>query len=78
MTKNNSKKSSKYPFLWHLIQSWKPRAKKIKLNLKDLAPLAGVATPHLTKIICGNVANPRLKTINDIEMALRAREENAK
>lgn len=68
------KKTSKYPFLAELIKTWKPRAKKIKLNLKDLAEISGIAPQHFSKIVTGACEDPKIETINSIEMALRAAE----
>lgn len=65
-----SKKSSQYPFLNLIILSWKSRAKKSKINLKKIAINAGITPQHLTKIITGKIANPRMKTINDVEMVI--------
>jgi len=75
-----TKKTSKYQLISSLIESWKPRAKLIKYNLKDLAKDAGegITPQHFSRLITGKVNNPRFKNINDIEMALRAREANAK
>lgn len=69
------KTSGFYPFLNNLINNWKPRAKAIKLNLKDLAVLAGISPQHLTKIVTGRIKNPRLKNIDSIESALKFQEE---
>lgn len=64
-------KTSEFELFTRLIASWKPRAKKIKINLKDLAKEAGIKPQHLTKIITGKfVKNPRVKTIDAIETAL--------
>ncbi len=63
-----------YPFLKDAIAQWKPRAKKIKLKLKDLATESGITPGHLTKIITGLTENPRLETINDVEVVLKAKE----
>ena len=70
-----SKKTKHYPFLRALTAGWKPRAKKAKILLKNLAKEADLAPQHLTKIISGECESPRLKTINAVEMALRAAEE---
>jgi predicted transcriptional regulator len=72
-------KTSEYELFTRMIASWKPRAKKIKKNLKDIASEAGIRPQHLAKIISGKfVKNPRVKTINDIETALVEAEEKAK
>ena len=69
-------KTSEYQLFSRLIASWKPRAKKIKVDLKDIAAEAGIRPQHLTKIITGKfVKNPRLETIDAIESALCAAEE---
>lgn len=69
-------KTSEYQIFARLIASWKPRAKKIRVNLKDIAKEAGIKPQHLTKIITGKfVKNPRVKTIDAIETALCAAEE---
>lgn len=72
-----SKKTSNYPFLREICAEWKPRAKKAKILLKDLARNAEMAPQHLTKIINNDCKNPRLKTINAIELALREAEKKA-
>ncbi len=72
-----SKKTKNYPFLRAITAGWKPRAKKAKILLKDLAKEADLAPQHFTKIISGDCKSPRLKTINAVEMALRAAEEKA-
>jgi len=71
------KKTSKYPFLAELIKTWKPRAKKIKLDLKDLAEEAVIAPQHLSKLVTGTCENPKIETINAVEMALKAAENKA-
>jgi predicted transcriptional regulator len=63
-------RTGKYPFIARLTGSWKKRAKKSKILLKDLAKNANIAPQHLTKIINGDCQNPRLITINAVEMAL--------
>lgn len=64
-------KSSEYPMFARLISHWKPRAKKIKVNLKDIAKDAGILPQQLTKIITGkHVKNPRIRTIDAVETAL--------
>lgn len=73
--KKRRKGTSKYPFLARLTSTWKIRAKKSKILLKDLAKQSGVSSQHLTKIINGNCQNPKLKTINAVEMALVEHEE---
>lgn len=75
--KRKRKGTSKYPFIAKLTATWKKRAKKSKILLKDLAKKANIAPQHLTKIINGNCENPRLKTINAIEMALSDHEERS-
>lgn len=70
-----SKKTGDYPFIKCLISDWKPRAKKIKVNLKDIAKDAGVSPQHMTQLVQGNVQNPRLQTVNDVEMAFRNKEK---
>jgi len=71
-------KTSKYQMFASIISSWKGRAKKIKKKLKDLAKDAGIQPQHLTKIITGKfVENPKVKTINAVEMALQAAETKA-
>jgi len=70
-----SKKTGNYSLTNSLISSWKPRAKKIKLNLKDLAKNSGISPQHMTRIVRGKVPNPRLQTISDVEMMLRAAEK---
>ena len=77
MSKKMSRRTGQYPFLKELCAEWKPRAKKAKILLKDLAVEAGMAPQHLTKIISNECKNPRLKTINDFEMALREAEKRA-
>lgn len=73
-----SLKTSNYQLFARLIAQWKPRAKKIKVNLKDIAKEAGIKPQHLTKIITGKyVKNPRIKTIDAVEAALCAAEEVA-
>ncbi len=70
--------TSKYQLFIRLIASWKPRAKKIDVDLKDIAAEAGIRPQHLTKIITGKfVKNPRIDTIDAIEAALCAAEEKA-
>lgn len=71
------KKTSKYPFLAALIGTWKPRAKEIKLNLKDLAEISGIAPQHLSKLVTGACEDPKIETINAVEMSLKAAEEKA-
>lgn len=74
-----SLKTSEYPIFTRLIESWKPRAKKIKVSLKEIAEQAGIKPQHLTKIITGKfVKNPRVKTIDAIEAALCAQEVKKK
>ncbi len=71
-------KSSNFEMFSCIISTWKPRAKKIKFKLKKLAVDGGTTPQHLTKIITGKfVKNPRIKTINSVEMALRAAEKKA-
>jgi len=71
-------KTSEYEIFSNIIKSWKPRAKKIKLPLKILAEKGGIKSQHLTKIITRKfVKNPKIKTINAIEMALIAEEKKA-
>lgn len=71
-------KTSQYQLFKRVIASWKPRAKAIKVNLKDIAKDAGIKPQHLTKIITGKfVTNPRVKTIDAVEAALFAAEEKA-
>jgi hypothetical protein len=71
-------KSSEFEIFDLMISSWKPRAKKIKFKLKELAVQGGTTPQHLTKIITRKfVINPRIKTINAVEMALRAAEKKA-
>lgn len=73
-----SLKTSNYQLFKRIIKSWKPRAKKIKVDLKDIAEEAGITSQYLTKIITGKyVKNPRVETIDDIEAALVAAEEKA-
>ncbi len=72
-----SKKTGNYLLTNSLILSWKPRAKKIKLNLKDLAKDSGISPQHMTRIVRGKVPNPRFQTISDVEMMLRAAENKA-
>lgn len=72
-----SKKTGNYSLTNSLISSWKTRAKKIKLNLKDLAKDSGISPQHMTRIVRGKVPNPRLQTISDVEMMLRAAEKKA-
>ena len=72
-------KTSKYQLFSRLIDTWKPRAKKIKVKLKDIAKDAGIRPQHLSKIITGKfVENPRIETIDAIEAALCEAEEKAK
>jgi DNA-binding Xre family transcriptional regulator len=66
-----------YQFLKNLAAQWKPRAKKAKINLKEIAVQAGITPQYFTKIITGKVENPRLQTINDIEIALLCAELKA-
>ena len=77
MLKKISRKTGQYPFLQCICAEWKQRAKKSKILLKDLAAQAGMAPQHLTKIINNDCKNPRLKTINAVEMALREAEKKA-
>jgi len=42
-------RTGKYPFIARLTGSWKKRAKKSKILLKDLAKNADIAPQHLTK-----------------------------
>jgi len=71
-------KSSEFEIFDTIISNWKPRAKKIKLKLKDLALAAGIRPQHLTKIITRKfVKNPRIKTINAVELALVGFEKKA-
>jgi len=74
-----TKKTSKYQLISSLIESWKPRAKLIKYNLKDLAKDAGegITPQHFSRLINGKVNNPRFANVNNIEMALRAAEKKA-
>ncbi|MBP7710767.1 MAG: helix-turn-helix domain-containing protein [Rickettsiales bacterium] len=72
-----SKKTGNYSLTNSLISSWKTRAKKIKLNLKDLAKDSGISPQHMTRIVRGKVPNPRLQTISDVEMMLRSAEKKA-
>ena len=72
-----SKKTGNYPLTNSLVLSWKPRAKKIKLKLKNLAVAANIAPQHMSRLVRGRVKNPHFRTINDVEMALRAAEEKA-
>jgi predicted transcriptional regulator len=60
-----------------MTSEWKSRAKKSKILLKNLAKEAKLAPQHLTKIISGECKNPRLKTLNAVEMALRDAEKKA-
>lgn len=69
-----SKKTSKYPFIAAIVATWKPRAKAQKIHLKDLAKEGRITPQHLTKIIAGKINNPRLKTVNNVEMFLRQKE----
>lgn len=71
------KKISHYPFLGEMIKEWKPRAKKIDYKLKTLATDAQILPQHLSKLITGFCDNPKLDTINAIEMALREAEKKA-
>jgi hypothetical protein len=71
------KKTSKYPFLAEIIKTWKPRAKSIKLDLKDLAALSNISPQHFSKVITGACENPKIETINAVEMALKAAEIKA-
>jgi len=77
MSKKISRRTGQYPFLKELCAEWKPRAKKAKILLKNLAVEAGMAPQHLTKIISNDCKNPHLKTINAVEMALREAERKA-
>lgn len=71
-------KTSEFEIFAGIIKSWKPRAKKIKYKLKDLAKAGGIESQHLTKIITGKfVKNPRVKTINAVEIALQCAEKKA-
>ena len=72
-----NKKTTNYLLITTLIASWKSRAKKAKVKLKDLAKDSDISAQHFTKILQGRIANPRLDTINNIEMNLRAAEEKA-
>jgi predicted transcriptional regulator len=74
-----TKKTRKYQLISSLIESWKPRAKLIKYNLKDLAKDSGkgITPQHLSALINGKVNNPRFGNVNDIEMALRSAEKMA-
>jgi len=72
-----SKKTGNYSLTNSLISSWKTRAKKIKLNLKDLAKDSGISPQHMTRIVRGKVPNPRFQTISDVEMMLRTAEKKA-
>ena len=68
-------KKNHYKFIDLLIDQWKPRAKKIDINLKDIAKDAKISAQHLTKIITKKSNNPRIATIDAVEMALYAAEE---
>ena len=69
-------KTSEFQIFQRLISQWKPRCKKIKYKIKDLAKDAGIVPQHLTKIITGKyVTNPRVRTIEAVENALCAKEE---
>ena len=70
-----TKRTGTYPFIRAITSEWKSRAKEAKILLKDLAKEAKIVPQHLTKIITGDCQNPRLKTINAIEMALREAEK---
>lgn len=72
-----TKRTGTYPFIRAITSEWKLRAKKSKILLKDLAKNSDIVPQHLTKIITGDCPNPRLKTINAIEMALRDAEKKA-
>jgi AraC-like DNA-binding protein len=72
------KKLGDYPFIIALIANWKPRAKRLKVNLKDIAAEAKIPPQHLTRIITRTTTNPHPQKINDIEMALSARESEKK
>ncbi len=66
-----------YPFLQDIVDNWKSRAKKADLKLKDLAVDSGIIPGHLSKIITGITQNPRLDTINSVEMMLKKKEAEA-
>jgi len=73
-----SLKTSEYQLFARLIAEWKPRAKKIKVPLYKIAEDAKIKPQHLTKIITGKyVKNPRIGTIDAVEAALFAAEEEA-
>ncbi len=73
-----SLKTSEYQLFKRLIKSWKPRAKKIDVDLKVIADEAGITSQYLTKIITGKfVKNPHINTIEAVEAALVAAEEEA-
>lgn len=69
--------AGQYPFLKNIIAQWKPRAKKIKIKLKDVALEAKITPQYLTKIITGLNENPRLETIDNVEKVLKTLEEKA-
>jgi hypothetical protein len=69
-----SKKTGNYSLTNSLVTSWKPRAKKIKLKLKNLAVAANMTPQHMSRLVRGRVENPHFRTISDVEMALRAAE----
>jgi len=77
MSKKISRRTGQYPFLKELCAEWKPRAKKARILLKDLAVESNIVPQHLTKIISNECRNPNLKTINAVEMALREAEKKA-
>lgn len=68
------KTAAHFPFLFYLVKSWKPRAKKIKYKLKDLAVDSKMKPSQLTAVITSKTKNPRLKTIDKIECALLKKE----
>lgn len=72
-----TKRTGTYPFIRAITSEWKSRAKKSKILLKNLAKDAKIAPQHLTKIITGDCLNPRLKTLDAVEMALRDAEKKA-
>lgn len=64
-------KTSQYKLFTRAIKSWKPRAKKIKVDLKDIAKEADITPAYLTKIITGKfVKNPSVKIIDAVENAV--------
>lgn len=70
------KKHTKLELFDDIIRSWKPRCKKIKFRIIDLGKDAKVSWQQISRII-NNHSVSTIKTINKIEMALRAAEKRA-